>query len=41
MRGQHECSGSLLSYVSIEERIPTIHFLRLIRKLVGQSQQSP
>ncbi|WP_255518591.1 hypothetical protein [Synechococcus sp. CBW1006] len=33
MRGQQERSGSLFSYVSIEERIPTSHPLRRIRKL--------
>ncbi|WP_255088942.1 hypothetical protein [Synechococcus sp. Tobar12-5m-g] len=33
MRGKQERSGSLFSYVSIEERIPTIHPLRRIRKL--------
>ena len=33
MRGQLESSGSLLSYVSIEERIPASDPLRRIRKL--------
>ncbi len=37
MRGQQERSGSLFSYVSIEERIPTIHPLRRIRKLADQA----
>ena len=31
MRGQQERSGSLFSYVSIEERIPASHPLRRIR----------
>jgi hypothetical protein len=33
MRGHRERSGSLFSYVSIEERIPASHPLRRIRKL--------
>ncbi|MCP9850944.1 IS5 family transposase [Cyanobium sp. Morenito 9A2] len=33
MRGEQERSGSLFSYVSIEERIPASHPLRRIRKL--------
>jgi transposase len=33
MRGQQEPTGSLFSYVSIEERIPASHPLRRIRKL--------
>jgi hypothetical protein len=33
IRGHRERSGSLFSYVSIEERIPTNHPLRRIRKL--------
>jgi hypothetical protein len=37
MRGQQERSGSLFSYVSIEERIPASHLLRRIRKLADQS----
>ena len=37
MRGQQERSGSLFSYVSIEERIPASHPLRLIRKLADQA----
>jgi hypothetical protein len=31
MRGQQERTGSLFSYVSIEERIPASHPLRRIR----------
>ena len=37
MRGQQERSGSLFSYVSIEERIPASHPLRRIRKLADQA----
>jgi len=37
MRGQQERSGSLFSYVSIEERIPASHPLRRIRKLANQA----
>jgi len=37
MRGQQERSGSLFSYVSIEERIPTSHPLRRIHKLTNQT----
>jgi transposase len=37
MRGQRERSGSLFSYVSIEERIPASHPLRRIRKLADQA----
>jgi len=37
MRGQRERSGSLFSYVSIEERIPDSHPLRRIRKLADQA----
>jgi hypothetical protein len=37
MRGQQERSGSLFSYVSIEERIPLNHPLRRIRKLADQA----
>ena len=37
MRGQRERSASLFSYVSIEERIPASHPLRLIRKLTDQA----
>ena len=37
MRGQREHSGSLFSYVSIEERIPASHPLRRIRKLADQA----
>jgi transposase len=37
MRGHRERSGSLFSYVSIEERIPASHPLRRIRKLADQT----
>ncbi len=37
MRGHRERSGSLFSYVSIEERIPACHPLRRIRKLADQA----
>ena len=37
MRGQQERSGSLFSYVSIEERIPASHPLRRIWKLADQA----
>ena len=37
MRGHRERSGSLFSYVSIEERIPASHPLRRIRKLANQA----
>jgi transposase len=36
MRGHRERSGSLFSYVSIEERIPARHPLRRIWKLADQ-----
>lgn len=38
MRGQQERSGSLFSYVSIEERIPSSHPLRRIRKLADTAR---
>jgi transposase len=37
MRGQQELSGSLYSYLSIEERIPVSHPLRRIRQLADQA----
>ena len=37
MRGRRERSGSLFSYVSIEERIPASHPPRWIRKLADQA----
>jgi hypothetical protein len=37
MRGQNEPTGSLFSYVSIEDRIPASHPLPRIRMLAGQA----
>ena len=37
MRGHLERSGSLFSYVSIEERIPASHPLQRIRKLADHA----
>ena len=37
MRGQQDRSGSLFSYVSIEDRIPASHPLWRIRKLADQA----
>jgi len=37
MRGQLERSGSLFSYVSVEERIPASLTLRRIRKLADKA----
>jgi len=37
MRGQLERSGSLFSYVSVEERIPPSLTLRRIRKLADKA----
>ena len=37
MRVHRELSGSLFSYISIEERIPASHPLRRIRKLADQA----
>jgi transposase len=37
MRGRRERSGSLFSYVSIEERIPAGHPLRRVQKLADQA----
>jgi hypothetical protein len=37
MRGQQERSGSLFSYISIEDRIPANHPLRRIRKLADKA----
>jgi hypothetical protein len=37
MRGHRESSGSLFSYVSIEEMIPASNPLRRIRKLADQA----
>lgn len=37
MRGHLERSGSLFSYVSIEERVPASHPLQRVRKLADQA----
>jgi hypothetical protein len=37
MRGQQERSGSLFSYIPIEDRIPANHPLRWIRKMADQA----
>jgi transposase len=37
MRGRQERTGSLFSYVSVEDRIPASHPLRRIRKLADQA----
>ena len=37
MRGSDERSGSLFSYVDIEERIPASHPLRVIRAIVNEA----
>ena len=34
MRGSDERSGELFSYVDLEDRVPTAHPLRLIRRIV-------
>ncbi|ACM03844.1 Transposase, IS4 family [Cereibacter sphaeroides KD131] len=40
MRGMGETSGSLFSYVDLEERIPAHHPLRKIRRVVNDAQLS-
>ena len=35
MRGQQERTGTLFSYVSTEDRIPSSHPLRQVRRLAG------
>ena len=37
MRGTDEASGSLFSYVDLEERVPEQHPLRLIRRIVNDA----
>ena len=39
MRDQQEHSGSLFSYVAIEDRIPAKHPLRRIRSLANEALQ--
>src|SRR5882757_8584743 len=36
MRGSDERSGELFSYVDLEDRVPTEHPLRLIRRIVNE-----
>lgn len=40
MRGSDEASGSLFSYVDLEERVPERHPLRLIRRIVNDALAS-
>lgn len=40
MRGTDEASGSLFSYVDLEERIPSHHPLRKIRAVVNDALSS-
>ena len=40
MRGTDEASGSLFSYVDLEERVPARHPLRLIRRIVNDALAS-
>lgn len=40
MRGTDEASGSLFSYVDLEERVPKRHPLRLIRRIVNDALAS-
>jgi transposase len=40
MRGTDETSGSLFSYVDLEERIPTRHPLRKVRQVVNDALAS-
>ena len=40
MRGMDETSGSLFSYVDLEERIPARHPLRKIRQVVNDALAS-
>ena len=40
MRGTDETSGSLFSYVDLEERIPARHPLRKIRQVVNEALAS-
>ncbi len=37
MRGTDETSGSLLSYVDLEDRVPALHPLRKIRQVVNDA----
>ncbi len=40
MRGTDEVTGSLFSYVDLEERIPVRHPLRKVRQLVNEALTS-
>ncbi len=40
MRGADEASGSLFSYVDLEERVPARHPLRTIRRVVNDALAS-
>jgi len=40
MRGSDKATGSLFSYVDLEERIPTKHPLRKIRSVVNDALRS-
>jgi len=40
MRGKDETSGSLFSYVDLEDRIPARHPLRKIRQVVNDALSS-
>jgi transposase len=40
MRGTDETSGSLFSYVDLEERLPPRHLLRKIRQVVNDALAS-
>jgi len=35
MRGRDHTSGSLFSYIDLEERVPATHPLRIIREIVN------
>ncbi len=37
MRGSDQRSGTLFSYVNIEERVPTGHLLRVIRGIANEA----
>lgn len=40
MRGTDKASGSLLSYVDLEDRVPARHPLRKIRQVVNEALAS-
>jgi hypothetical protein len=40
MRGADEASGSLFSYVDLDERVPSDHPLRKIRQIVNDALAS-